>query len=305
MEKTNVNALKHATKDRLAVVTTPTVYFSNLEGVIERHFPNSRFNTTYYTEIVPFPADFEIAKKNYFDALREKRKEEEAKHKVIDEALYQKRRDEVLNLRKWRRGELECYAVTSYKWVTADLNWDKEDLDYKLFFSLDDANKAFDEVYKENEDFDELGYRFYVELTKIQSSDHKGGIIDVPLAERLKITSVEDIYKTYAQHSNMGGIRMESIEQELPEDAIVVTEDYKGNLIYIRRPELGEQTGDLPADKDSMFSDKTTVYWLSELNVIENEELLEFIIAKLELTRDDLKEYLSEYELNLMFEDKE
>jgi hypothetical protein len=92
--KKQVNALKHATKDRLAVLTPQSVFFSNLEGVIERHFPNSRFNTQYYTEIVPFPGDFEVAKKLYFDNLHSLQEHKKAEQKLKEEAQF---KDEILD----------------------------------------------------------------------------------------------------------------------------------------------------------------------------------------------------------------
>jgi hypothetical protein len=301
MKKLTTSALKHATKDRLAIVTTPTVYFSDLKGLINHHFPNKQFNSQSYTEVVPFPGDFEVAKNAYFSKLEEKRNAKEAERKAAAEAEYQKRRDDILGLRRWRNGETECYVVASYKWVTSDdLNWDKEDYDHKVFFDLDKANEYFDEVYKENEDFCEPGYRFYIELTQMQDCE-KGETVDIPLSDRLKITSVDDICETYMQHSFAGGMRRESIEQELPEDAVIVTYR-KGEWTYIQLAAPNTWTGDLHVDRGE-YHEKDMVYRLSELNTHNDYHLLTNIIEELDLTRKDCEPYLSESDLDELFDE--
>jgi hypothetical protein len=300
--KKQVNALKHATKDRLAVLTPQSVFFSNLEGVIERHFPNSRFNTQYYTEMEPFPGDFEAAKKLYFDSLRSLQEHKKAEQKIKEEAQYAQRRNDVLNLWRWRKGELECYVVTSYKWVTNNfLNWDREDYEYKVFFSPNEAKEAFDGLVKENIGFDELGYNFYVELTKIQTTDRKGGVIDIPLDERLEITSIEEIYEEYMQHSDVGGIESIAIDSELPEDAVIVT-TFNGNRTFVRRANFGERTGDILVRASSL--DQDAVYRLSELSPDDDYHTWRFIIDKLDLTRKDCAEYLDKERLDMLFDEE-
>ena len=303
MKNLITNALKHATKDRLAIVTTPTVYFSDLEGLINHHFPNRNFNSQSYTEVMPFPGDFEAAKNTYFATLAEKRKAKEEELNAAAEIESQKRRNDILGLRRWRRGETECYIVSSYKWVNDDsLNWSHEDYDHKVLFELDEANKYFDEVFKENEGFNEPGYRFYIEITKME--DYKNGKnVEIPVADRLNVTSIEDIYKTYMQHSHTGGVRMENIDSELPEDTVIVTTrgEHKTHACWAA-PHM--RTSELRVDRDSDYREKDTVYRLSELNASDDWELLTYIIEKCDLTRKDCEPYLSESDLDELFDEE-
>ena len=81
-------ALKHEGKNKLAVVTPETVYFSDIKGEIYHHFPNARFNTAPYSEIVEFPGDFEAAKAAYFKERAAQKAAKEADVKAAAEAEY-------------------------------------------------------------------------------------------------------------------------------------------------------------------------------------------------------------------------
>jgi hypothetical protein len=299
-EKMALRALKHQSKERLAILTTPTVYFSDLEGNIFHHFPNKKFNAKPYSEIVAFPGDFESAKHRYFSELEAKRM---AAAKSASEAAYQARREKVLTLWRWRHGELECYVVSSFKWATDDeLNWDREEYEYEVFFDVEEAMVYFDEVVEENKDFCEAGYRFFVQLTKINTTDRGGRIIDIPASERLGITSVDDIYEEFMPCSEEGNVRTEAIDFVIPDDGVVVT-SYRGEWRYASWA-ARRSYGDLSVDRgDFHYSDD--VYFLSELSPVRDYELLQFIIDKMDLTREDLTEYMDGEELAMLFEEED
>jgi hypothetical protein len=304
--KNKVKALKHNSQQKLAVVNADFVYFSKIDGEIFKHFRNERFDAQHFCEVVDFPVDFNVALEKYKKSQITRQQQKELEKKMGEEAQYKRRKEDILNLWRWRHGEVECYVVTSYKWVVDDyLNWDMEEFDYNLFFDIDRAKEAFGKTVDENKDFGELGYRFYVELTKIQTTDKAGKNIDVPVSERLQATTVDGIYEEFFQHSDAGGLEREVIEQPLPEDAVIVTFDHDGGYKYARLPKPGECTGDLMADRDQKFHDSEEVYQLSELNVSDNESLLMYIIGKLDLNRKDLQQYFDNKMLDILFEEEE
>jgi hypothetical protein len=297
-------ALKHQHKPQLAVLTTPTIYLSTTDGEIFNHFPNRNFNAAPYSEVVEFPCDFEDAKSAYFSKVEEKKRAKEAERKATAEAAYQERRRDVLNLWRWRHGEAECYAVASFKWVMVDgLNWEQEDHAYKLFFNIEEANAYFDEVLEDNKDFCEPGYGFYVQITELTKTDKVGRCINIPVSDRLQITSIDDIYEEYISYSNVGGFRSEVIDNLLPDDAVIVT-SRRGEWHHANFPELNMSYGDLYVDRgEHHYSDE--VYRLSELSPSRDYDLLQFIISELNLSREDLTRYMDEKELDMLFDNDE
>jgi hypothetical protein len=297
-------ALRHEGKNKLAVVTPATVYFSNMSGVIYHHFPNARFNTAPYSEIVEFPGDFEAAKAAYFEERAAKKAAKEAAIKAAAEAEYKARRDAVLNLWKWRHGELECYAVDHYKWVTDDsLHYGAEDEEHALFFSLEEATKYADKVAEENKDFAEPGYRFNVAITHVQKCE-LGQPVDIPVAERLSITTTEGIYEEYMQHSHLGGVRHATFEQEIAEGCVVATyEGKEGGLVSVRWPSYHECTGDLAPDMDSRFCRFDKVINLSELDYSNDYHLIKAIRELLPLAKEEAQKYFDQEMVEVMFDD--
>ncbi|MDR1561118.1 MAG: hypothetical protein LBS23_02055 [Holosporaceae bacterium] len=306
-------ALKHDTKERLAVVTTHTVFFSTLQGLINRHFPSKNFNAEHYRETVDFPGDFEAAKKAYFDLSEDERRSlcypEREERRIKEEqrkaaATEQERIDE-LNLEQWKLGKKECYVVSHYEDIHDPYySSEPEDYEYSLFFDLSEAEEAYNDILKENEDYARPGYMFIVELTHLQTSD-KGKCINIPIEERQNITSIEDIYEEYLQHSDVGGLDRDAIDSEIPEKSIIIT--YKNDkMIYATWAVPHERTCDLKADTDNSYKSYDVVYSLKEcLDWFNNEKLCNFVIAKVPLTREDCAEYMDERTLDIVFGEEE
>jgi NADH:ubiquinone oxidoreductase subunit C len=200
----------------------------------------------------------------------------------------------------WKNGKTECFAVTSYKWVTDDsLNWDREEYEYEVFFNVEEANVLFDEIVEENKDFCEAGYRFFVQITKINTTDREGRIIDIPVSERETISSEDELFEEFMPCSEEGNVRTEVIDTVIPDDGVVVT-SYMG-VWRSASWALRRSYGDLYPDRGE-YHHSDDVYFLSELSPSrEDYDLLQFIIEQLEMTRDEMSVYMDEEELDMLY----
>jgi hypothetical protein len=304
-QQLGTRALKHTGKPQLAVLTENTIFLSDLAGRIFKHFPNKNFNATPYGT-VEFPGDFEAAKAAYFAERAERKAAEAAAREALREAERKKELEAEKNFKSWQRGEKECYVVTSYKWIADDsYNFGKEDYEEDFFYSIEDATAHFDEIVEENKDFCEPGYRFFVEITHLQTYEvGKIDCIDIPVDEREKFESIEGACEEYMQHSDRGGIKEASIDQKIPEDAIVVT-SRGGEYIYAHWARFNSYTSDLKPDVDRSPQEIDTVYLLEDLNIHEDYHLLMFLKEELPLTKEKCEGKLDGYSMEWLFEEEE
>jgi len=218
-----MTTLKHSSNNCLATVTETTVYLSNLEGKIYKHFPIQHFHAEPFTTEVEFPADFETEKKAYNQRQANKQQERTESHNAWVAAQREIRKQEIINLWNWRKGRIEAYKI-----YTCDVpveTFGKNPGYYgslsKLILGEETARNQFTETIGSwKPEFDNSPNNVQGEVALYH--------LDIELDERLEITSIDELNEIGI---DWDPIEEESFSQKLPENCIIVeTTSHRGNF---------------------------------------------------------------------------
>lgn len=302
--------LKHSTQNVIAVVTETTVYLSDLEGRIYKHFPVNHFNSSPFTTEVEFPSDFEVSKSDYNHRQANVRKEKEAAAEARRMAAYEARKENVINIWNWRKGRIDAFRIRTCnqpvelfgKNPNIEGNWENV-----FFGTYEDAKEMFDATIGSwTPEFDDSINNVQGEVCLYQC--------DIELSERLEITSLSDLKEWFDEFNNEP-IEDEFFSKELPEKGIVIETVWRRGNFNKRYQEPSELkvVGDYTGSYTNGYR-KMTHY--SDLwDQIVMDDLQEFIdnyrtdesaeLIRLRFTRDEAIEYgLSEIDAEWIYEEK-
>jgi len=215
-----MKTLKHSTQNCLAVVTETTVYLSNLEGKIYKHFPIQHFQVAPFAEEVKFPTDFETEKKAYNIHQANKNQERIEKHNAWVATQREIRKLNIINLWNWRKGSIGAYRIRTVNQPVELFNknpniegsW--EDI---FFGTYEEAKEMFDATIGSwSPEFDDS-------LNNVQGEVCLYSCEIYP-SERLEITLIDKL-QTWFDEFNVEPIEDEWFSKELPENAIIVSMD--------------------------------------------------------------------------------
>ena len=136
----------------------------------------------YFSQVESLPFDTKKAISIYHERQGAERARREEKAKLAAAAAYEERKNDILNLRKWRRGEVEAYIVNTYIRYNNDRNYSDFGHESELIFGEDAAREYYDSV-KEETAPDENEQYFVTELLTAKRDE-----------DALQITSIEDLY---------------------------------------------------------------------------------------------------------------
>ena len=305
-----MKTLKHSTQNVIAVVTETTVYLSDLEGRIYKHFPVNHFNSSPFTTEVEFPSDFEVSKSDYNKRQANVPKEKEAAAEARRIALYEARKEEIINIWSWRKGQIDAFRIRTNdhpvelfgKNPNIEGNWENV-----FFGTYEDAKEIFDDTIGSwTPEFDNSINNVQGEVCLYKC--------DIELSERLAITSLSDLKEWFDEFNNEP-IEDEFFSKELPEKGIIIETVWRRgnfNKRYQEPSELkvvGDSTGSYTNGYRKMthYSDLWDQIVMDDLQeFIDNyrtDESAELI--RLRFTRDEAIEYgLSEIDAEWIYEEK-
>lgn len=207
--------LKHKTKSIFAIISETTVYIILNEKIV-KHFPLEHLKQKDYIETDSFLIDFVQAKKDYDIHNIEKEKEKKLKKELEAKALYETRKENILNIKKWRRGEIKAYKIFTCNVPVETFN--KNPSYYgeytPIIFEIDKKNIL-------NQ------FKHTINSWKPECEDSYNNVIgqvslfeyNIPIEDRKQITSIEELERLQI---DWDPIQEEFFSQDLPKDCIIV-----------------------------------------------------------------------------------
>lgn len=259
-----MKTLKNDKKGVLAVITETTVYICMLDGQIIKHFPSQHFNQSAYTEVVDYPADFEIEKRAYHDRNVEKQAEKLRKAEAARLAAYEYRKEMILNLWNWRKGRTDVYLITtSHQTADDELSCDPEDVTRYLIFGEEEAAAKFEAMKgSENPSFDgvTVACYFVTEQSKFYTK--------LSETDRLQFTSFDDLEE--ALYRDRESIQIDRFAPSIEDCDYIITFSNRGKVTAIdERRTTGFWGG------SCFFSEQTTTADLNRYQTaVTREELV-------------------------------
>jgi hypothetical protein len=283
------SALKNARKNLIAVCSATTTYLTNATtGEIYKQFTGTYLDSNF-SEKVEVPATF-AAKKVVFD-FKEKNKSTIKKLDACIERISKsmERRDFLISLWKWRRGEIEAYRVCTYDDYAAHTEYSTTINDEfgDLIFGEQPAFEVFKKTigsWDPEIDGEMNSVIGVVELYQYE----------IDLDDRLNYLSEDDFSTNMYDFEKP--VEMEVFGKKIPDDAIIARLDRYGNPTSIYRGSSFEDYSEISSYEkvfDSIF----------ELFERYREDVVDLL--KDEFSEEELRDaiYPSDYEW--FFEEEE
>ena len=242
-----MNTFKHSSQDVIAVVTETTVYLSNLEGRIYKHFPINHFQPTPFVTKVEFPTDFEEEKKEYNTRQAKKNEEKKEAYNRYIAAKRETRKQEIVNIWNFRKGNISAFRIRTCNQPVElfGKNPNIEGVWAAIFFgTYNEAKELFDAAIGSwTPEFNESINNVQGEVSLYKCElDH---------SNRLEITSLSDL-EDWFNEFNEEPIENEWFSPEIPEKALIVDLDehrgsfnrkyYTVNMVQVKGDFTGSHT---------------------------------------------------------------
>lgn len=191
-----MKTLQHTTQSITAIVAEKTVYLVS-NGKIYKQFGRSTFNAKPFVETPETSTEVFEAMKDEFEVLQAEKKQAAADYlKAQALVAYEARRNGILNLRAWRKGETEAFLVVTYVESAQDgYNGNPSQYTRELVFGEGAARARFNELKgSEIPDFEQGGYGnfgnqnncyFVAEILKYYNG--------ITIEKRMQITSCDEL----------------------------------------------------------------------------------------------------------------
>lgn len=149
-------------QELIACIEEKAVFMATVDGKIYKQFPRQHLKEEQFMEEVPFPGDYDQARKEYCDSQNRKQEiDVEERRKQAEEnrkRWYEERKQEVLTVRRIRNLAFESSEVICYKVWAMDMEFSSSDQQWytvhssymdetsKYFFDRSDAEKYYEEL---------------------------------------------------------------------------------------------------------------------------------------------------------------
>lgn len=217
MDTTTISAKKYndKSKNAIALVGEFTIHFAIRNGHVYNVSNASVFNTSVPNSIsfeFEMPNDnIEITKLQSWSNRNIEIQNEQKIHWELQKVeAYKKRKQDIINLWKWRHNETGAYVVNTYEQCT-EYSDNSSPVECKIFFDETEANEYFESVKNTSPDgaFGNSGWSFITELYQLSDYD-----------DALEIMDMEDLTKVIFERGNM--TNSESYADPIPDGHIIV-----------------------------------------------------------------------------------